>query len=39
MGLAVHQTRGRDFQVLAGSAGFLLAAYSVGKGVLLAPVR
>lgn len=31
MGQAVYQTREEDFQVLAGSAGFLLAAYSVGK--------
>ncbi|CAL8353164.1 unnamed protein product [Boreogadus saida] len=30
IGLAVHKTRGLDFQVLAGSAGFLMAAYSVG---------
>uniref|UniRef100_UPI00398EA140 4-hydroxy-2-oxoglutarate aldolase, mitochondrial n=1 Tax=Pristiophorus japonicus TaxID=55135 RepID=UPI00398EA140 len=28
--LVVHKTRKQDFQVLAGSAGFLLAAYSVG---------
>ncbi|XP_030637381.1 4-hydroxy-2-oxoglutarate aldolase, mitochondrial [Chanos chanos] len=30
IGLIVHKTRSQDFQVLAGSAGFLLAAYSVG---------
>ncbi|GCC33044.1 hypothetical protein chiPu_0011511 [Chiloscyllium punctatum] len=29
--LIVHKTRNRNFQVLAGSAGFLLPAYSVGK--------
>ncbi|XP_066549498.1 4-hydroxy-2-oxoglutarate aldolase, mitochondrial isoform X2 [Amia ocellicauda] len=28
--LIIHKTRKEDFQVLAGSAGFLLAAYSVG---------
>ncbi|XP_072413271.1 4-hydroxy-2-oxoglutarate aldolase, mitochondrial [Chiloscyllium punctatum] len=28
--LIVHKTRNRNFQVLAGSAGFLLPAYSVG---------
>ncbi|XP_078421218.1 4-hydroxy-2-oxoglutarate aldolase, mitochondrial [Cetorhinus maximus] len=28
--LIVHKTRNQDFQVLAGSAGYLLAAYSVG---------
>uniref|UniRef100_W5LQE8 4-hydroxy-2-oxoglutarate aldolase, mitochondrial n=1 Tax=Astyanax mexicanus TaxID=7994 RepID=W5LQE8_ASTMX len=28
--LIVHKTRTQDFQVLAGSAGFLMAAYSVG---------
>lgn len=27
----VHRTSGQDFQVLAGSAGFLMAAYSVGE--------
>ncbi|KAI4905148.1 hypothetical protein NFI96_011545, partial [Prochilodus magdalenae] len=30
IGLIVHKTRSQDFQVLAGSAGFLMAAYSVG---------
>ncbi|NWV12207.1 HOGA1 protein, partial [Ptilonorhynchus violaceus] len=30
MGLMVHKTRQEDFQVLAGSAGFLLASYAVG---------
>ncbi|XP_032288338.1 4-hydroxy-2-oxoglutarate aldolase, mitochondrial isoform X2 [Halichoerus grypus] len=30
MGLMVHKTRRQDFQVLAGSAGFLLASYAVG---------
>ncbi|XP_035167729.1 4-hydroxy-2-oxoglutarate aldolase, mitochondrial isoform X2 [Oxyura jamaicensis] len=30
MGLIVHKTRQEDFQVLAGSAGFLLASYAVG---------
>lgn len=30
MGLLVYKTRSQDFQVLAGSAGFLMASYSVG---------
>ncbi|KFP71011.1 hypothetical protein N310_05022, partial [Acanthisitta chloris] len=30
IGLMVHKTRQEDFQVLAGSAGFLLASYAVG---------
>ncbi|KAM9857502.1 4-hydroxy-2-oxoglutarate aldolase, mitochondrial [Aulostomus maculatus] len=30
IGLIVHKTRSQDFQVLAGSAGFLMAAYCVG---------
>ncbi|NXF50691.1 HOGA1 protein, partial [Oceanites oceanicus] len=30
MGLMVHKTRQEDFQVLAGSAGFLLASYALG---------
>ncbi|XP_019718010.1 4-hydroxy-2-oxoglutarate aldolase, mitochondrial [Hippocampus comes] len=30
MGLIVHKTKDQDFQVLAGSAGFLMAAYCVG---------
>lgn len=30
IGLAVHKTTRQDFQVLAGSAGFLMAAYCVG---------
>ncbi|XP_067156220.1 4-hydroxy-2-oxoglutarate aldolase, mitochondrial [Apteryx mantelli] len=30
LGLIVHKTRREDFQVLAGSAGFLLASYAVG---------
>ncbi|XP_072827818.1 4-hydroxy-2-oxoglutarate aldolase, mitochondrial isoform X6 [Vicugna pacos] len=30
IGLIVHKTRRQDFQVLAGSAGFLLAGYAVG---------
>ncbi|XP_060048619.1 4-hydroxy-2-oxoglutarate aldolase, mitochondrial isoform X4 [Erinaceus europaeus] len=30
LGLIVHKTRRQDFQVLAGSAGFLLAAYALG---------
>ncbi|XP_059957212.1 4-hydroxy-2-oxoglutarate aldolase, mitochondrial isoform X8 [Mesoplodon densirostris] len=32
IGLIVHKTRRQDFQVLAGSAGFLLASYAVGRG-------
>lgn len=31
IGLIVHKTKTQDFQVLAGSAGFLMAAYCVGK--------
>ena len=31
IGLIVHKTRRQDFQVLAGSAGFLLASYAVGR--------
>lgn len=31
LGLIVHKTKTQDFQVLAGSAGFLMAAYCVGK--------
>lgn len=27
----VHKTSKQDFQVLAGSVGFLLASYAVGK--------
>uniref|UniRef100_H0WZ81 4-hydroxy-2-oxoglutarate aldolase, mitochondrial n=1 Tax=Otolemur garnettii TaxID=30611 RepID=H0WZ81_OTOGA len=30
IGLIVHKTRRQDFQVLAGSAGFLLASYATG---------
>ncbi|NXY50138.1 HOGA1 protein, partial [Ceuthmochares aereus] len=30
MGLTVHKTQQEDFQVLAGSAGFLLASYALG---------
>uniref|UniRef100_A0A1A8FL46 4-hydroxy-2-oxoglutarate aldolase, mitochondrial n=1 Tax=Nothobranchius korthausae TaxID=1143690 RepID=A0A1A8FL46_9TELE len=30
IGLIVHKTKRQDFQVLAGSAGFLMAAYCVG---------
>ncbi|CAB1417647.1 unnamed protein product, partial [Pleuronectes platessa] len=30
IGLIVHRTKEQDFQVLAGSAGFLMAAYCVG---------
>ncbi|KAL7831261.1 hypothetical protein SRHO_G00307640 [Serrasalmus rhombeus] len=30
IGLIVHKTKSQDFQVLAGSAGFLMAAYLVG---------
>ncbi|KAI4796334.1 hypothetical protein KUCAC02_027817 [Chaenocephalus aceratus] len=30
IGLIVHKTKSQDFQVLAGSAGFLMAAYCVG---------
>ncbi|XP_020033343.1 4-hydroxy-2-oxoglutarate aldolase, mitochondrial [Castor canadensis] len=30
IGLIVHKTRKQDFQVLAGSVGFLLASYAVG---------
>ncbi|XP_029016305.1 4-hydroxy-2-oxoglutarate aldolase, mitochondrial [Betta splendens] len=30
IGLIVHKTQTQDFQVLAGSAGFLMAAYCVG---------
>ncbi|XP_017203960.1 4-hydroxy-2-oxoglutarate aldolase, mitochondrial isoform X2 [Oryctolagus cuniculus] len=30
IGLIVHKTRKQDFQVLAGSAGFLLASYALG---------
>lgn len=31
IGLIVHKTSKQDFQVLAGSVGFLLASYAVGK--------
>ncbi|XP_066514241.1 4-hydroxy-2-oxoglutarate aldolase, mitochondrial-like [Hoplias malabaricus] len=31
MALIAHKTRSQDFQMLAGSAGFLMAAYSVGS--------
>lgn len=31
MGLMVHKTQQEDFQVLAGSAGFLLASYALGR--------
>ncbi|XP_054975255.1 4-hydroxy-2-oxoglutarate aldolase, mitochondrial isoform X2 [Sorex araneus] len=37
IGLMVHKTKGQDFQVLAGSAGFLLAAYAVGDPALWDP--
>ncbi|XP_069467670.1 4-hydroxy-2-oxoglutarate aldolase, mitochondrial [Ambystoma mexicanum] len=30
IGLIIHKTRNQDFQVLSGSAGFLMAGYSVG---------
>ncbi|XP_036994846.1 4-hydroxy-2-oxoglutarate aldolase, mitochondrial isoform X2 [Artibeus jamaicensis] len=30
IGLMIHKTRKQDFQVLAGSAGFLLASYAMG---------
>ncbi|XP_030797374.1 4-hydroxy-2-oxoglutarate aldolase, mitochondrial isoform X3 [Rhinopithecus roxellana] len=30
IGLIVHKTRKQDFQVLAGSAGFLMASYALG---------
>ncbi|NXL56113.1 HOGA1 protein, partial [Chordeiles acutipennis] len=30
MGLMVHKTKQEDFQVLAGSAGFLMASYALG---------
>ncbi|XP_076876929.1 4-hydroxy-2-oxoglutarate aldolase, mitochondrial isoform X2 [Brachyhypopomus gauderio] len=30
IGLIAHKTRAQDFQILAGSAGFLMAAYTVG---------
>ncbi|XP_043845524.1 4-hydroxy-2-oxoglutarate aldolase, mitochondrial [Dromiciops gliroides] len=30
VGLIVHKTKKQDFQVLAGSAGFLLASYGIG---------
>ncbi|XP_074152093.1 4-hydroxy-2-oxoglutarate aldolase, mitochondrial [Sminthopsis crassicaudata] len=30
MGLIIHKTKKQDFQVLAGSAGFLLASYAIG---------
>ncbi|XP_024418994.2 4-hydroxy-2-oxoglutarate aldolase, mitochondrial isoform X1 [Desmodus rotundus] len=30
IGLMIHKTRRQDFQVLAGSAGFLLASYAMG---------
>ncbi|KAM8780916.1 4-hydroxy-2-oxoglutarate aldolase, mitochondrial [Rhynchonycteris naso] len=30
IGLMIHKTKRQDFQVLAGSAGFLLASYAVG---------
>ncbi len=33
MSLIVHKTKTQDFQVLAGSAGFLMAAYCVGKNL------
>lgn len=36
IGLMVHRTSGQDFQVLAGSAGFLMAAYSVGEAAAAA---
>lgn len=35
----VHRTQQQDFQVLAGSAGFLMAAYAVGKSVLNSDLR
>lgn len=38
IGLMVHRTSGQDFQVLAGSAGFLMAAYSVGEAAAAAAV-
>ncbi|KFO76579.1 hypothetical protein N303_14173, partial [Cuculus canorus] len=31
IGLMVHKTQQEDFQVLAGSAGFLLASYALGR--------
>lgn len=31
IGLIVHKTRKQDFQVLAGSAGFLMASYALGR--------
>ena len=31
IGLMVHQTKNNNFQVLAGSAGFLMQAYCVGR--------
>lgn len=31
IGLMIHKTRRQNFQVLAGSAGFLLASYAVGR--------
>ncbi|XP_072827817.1 4-hydroxy-2-oxoglutarate aldolase, mitochondrial isoform X4 [Vicugna pacos] len=37
IGLIVHKTRRQDFQVLAGSAGFLLAGYAVGDPALWDP--
>lgn len=36
IGLMVHRTSGQDFQVLAGSAGFLMAAISVGEAAAAA---
>ncbi|XP_023564633.1 4-hydroxy-2-oxoglutarate aldolase, mitochondrial isoform X1 [Octodon degus] len=35
--LIVHKTRHRDFQVLAGSVGFLMASYAVGDPALRNP--
>ncbi|KFQ39245.1 hypothetical protein N332_07019, partial [Mesitornis unicolor] len=37
MGLMVHKTQQEDFQVLAGSAGFLLASYALGRGTGCCP--
>ncbi|XP_047408650.1 4-hydroxy-2-oxoglutarate aldolase, mitochondrial isoform X2 [Sciurus carolinensis] len=37
IGLIVHKTSKQDFQVLAGSAGFLMASYALGDAALWNP--
>ncbi|XP_034543312.1 4-hydroxy-2-oxoglutarate aldolase, mitochondrial [Notolabrus celidotus] len=39
IGLIVHKTKTQDFQVLAGSAGFLMASYCVGGLLSKKPLR